>query len=51
MSDINRSSHVTTVYDHTWGWAWECTCGEEADEYEDRDAADVAADEHRASAE
>lgn len=27
-------------------FGWECPCGSEADEYEDRDAAEVAADEH-----
>jgi hypothetical protein len=40
--------HETTVVEnHNGTYGWECSCGDEADEFEDFDAADTDADEHR----
>jgi hypothetical protein len=48
---MDDDEHNTTVYPNENGtYAWECSCGDEADEFEDFDAADTNADEHRYNA-
>jgi hypothetical protein len=39
-----HSITITSNSNDTHGWA--CTCGDEADEFEDQDAAECSADEH-----
>lgn len=46
--NIAGEAHNTTVAENGNGtFGWECSCGDEADEFEDYDAADTDSDEHR----
>lgn len=41
-------THTTRVYQNEMGqtWAWECSCLDEADEFEDEESAQDDADQH-----
>ena len=45
-----EEEHNTVIVANSNGtFGWQCSCGDEADEFEDEDAADTDADEHRFS--
>lgn len=43
-----REDHTVSVYQNEMGqtWAWECSCLDEADEFEDEESASDSADQH-----